>query len=50
MGSTDTTLYAVTVYYSAVGIKKTRHTLCAGFAADFASFVLSPLFVKLTLY
>ena len=50
MGSTDTTLYAVTVCYSSVGIKKTRHTLCAGFAADFASFVLSPLFVKLTLY
>ena len=50
MGSTDTTLYAVTVYYSAIGIKRTRHTLYAGLAADFASFVLSPLFVKLTLY
>lgn len=50
MGSTDTTLYAVTVYYSTIGIKKTRHTLYAGLAADFASFVLSPLFVKLTLY
>ncbi len=50
MGSTDTTLYAVTVYYSAIGIKKTRHTLYAGLAADFASFVLSPFFVQLTLY
>lgn len=50
MGSTDTTLYAVTVYYAAVGIKNTRHTLYAGLAADFASFVLSPLFVRLTLY
>lgn len=49
MGSTDTTLYAVTVYFSAVGIKKTRHTLYAGLAADFASFVLSPFFVRLTL-
>ena len=49
MGSTDTTLYAVTVYYSAIGIKNTRHTLYAGLAADFASFVLSPLFVRLTL-
>lgn len=49
MGSTDTTLYAVTVYYSAVGIKNTRHTLLAGLTADFASFVLSPLFVRLTL-
>lgn len=50
MGSTETTLYAVTVYYAAVGIKNTRHTLYAGLAADFASFVLSPLFVRLTLY
>ena len=49
MGSTDTTLYAVTVYYSAVGIKRTRHTLFAGLMADFASFVLSPFFVRMTL-
>lgn len=49
MGSTDTTLYAVTVYFSAVGIKNTRHTLYAGLAADFASFVLSAFFVRLTL-
>lgn len=49
MGSTDTTLYAVTVYYSAIGVKNTRHTLISGFAADFTSFVLSPLFVRLTL-
>lgn len=49
MGSTDTTLYAVTVYFSAVGIKKTRHTLYAGLCADFMSFVLSSLFVRLTI-
>ena len=49
MGSTDTTLYAVTVYYSAIGIKKTRHTLYAGLMADFTSFVLSSFFVRLTL-
>ena len=49
MGSTDTTLYAVTVYYSAVGIKNTRHTLYAGLIADFTSFLLAPLFVRLTL-
>lgn len=49
MGSTDTTLYAVTVYYSAIGVKNTRHTLPAGLAADFASFVLSSFFVRLTL-
>lgn len=49
MGSTDTTLYAVTVYYSAVNIKNSRHTLYAGLCADFASYVLSAFFVKLTL-
>lgn len=49
MGSTDTTLYAVTVYYSAVGIKNTRHTLYAGLAADFTSFLLAPLFVRMTI-
>lgn len=50
MGSTDTTLYAVTVYYSAVKIKKTRHTLAAGLVADFVSFLLASFFVRLTLY
>ena len=48
MGSTDTTLYAVTVYYAAVNIKNTRHTLISGLAADFMSLVLSALFVRLT--
>lgn len=48
MGSTDTTLYAVTVYYSAIGIKNTRHTLAAGLTADFLSLVLSAFFVRLT--
>lgn len=50
MGSTDTTLYAVTVYFSAVGIKKTRHTLYAGLIADFTCFLLAGFFVRLTLY
>lgn len=49
MGSTDTTLYAVTVYYGAIGIKKTKHTLYAGFCADFMSFAISAMFVRLTL-
>ncbi len=48
MGSTDTTLYAVTVYYAAVNIKNTRHTLVSGLAADFMSLVLSAFFVRLT--
>lgn len=48
MGSTDTTLYAVTVYYSAVNIKNTRHTLLAGLTADFMSLALASFFVRLT--
>lgn len=50
MGSTDTTLYAVAIYYSAINVKNTRHTLIAGLCADFLSLVLSSFFVKLTLY
>lgn len=50
MGSTDTTLYAVTVYFSAVGIRKTSHTLYAGLIADFTCFLLASFFVRLTLY
>ena len=48
MGSTDTTLYAVTVYYAAVNIKNTRHTLLSGLTADFMSLVLSAFFVRMT--
>ena len=50
MGSTDTTVYAVTVYYAAIGIKKTRHTIYAGLAADLTCFLLASFFVRLTLY
>ncbi len=33
-GSTETTFYAITVYYGAVGIKKTGHTIPAALTAD----------------
>ncbi len=48
MGSTDTTLYAVTVYFSCIGIKRTRHTLYAGLLADFTVFLLCSFFVRAT--
>jgi spore maturation protein SpmA len=35
-GSTDTTFYILAVYFGAVGIKKTRHAVPAGLAADLA--------------
>lgn len=45
-GSTETTFYAVTVYYSAVAVKNTRHTLYVGLLADFIGLVLASCFVK----
>lgn len=47
MGSTETTFYAITLYYGSVGIKKTRHTLPCAVGADIVSFVLSPFAVRL---
>lgn len=48
-GSTETTFYAITLYYGSVGIKKIRHTLVAGLAADFTAVVFSVLTVRLFL-
>ncbi len=47
MGSTETTFYVLAVYFGAVGIKNTRHTLPVALTADFASFILSVLTVRL---
>lgn len=41
MGSTETTFYAATVYYGAVGIRKSGCTLPAALLADATSFILS---------
>ena len=46
-GATETTFYAVTVYYGAVGIKKIRHTVIAALCADITGFLLAALFVRL---
>jgi spore maturation protein B len=40
-GSTDTTLYVLTVYFGAVGIRKTRYALKVGLFADFVGVVAS---------
>lgn len=47
MGATETTFYAIAVYYGSAGIKKTRHTLMAGLIADFTSFIASAWTVRL---
>ncbi len=49
MGSTETLFYAITVYYGAVGVKNTRHTLPCAVCADWVSFILSARFVALGL-
>lgn len=41
MGSTETTFYAVSVYFGAVGVKNTRHTLACGLFADVVSMIAS---------
>lgn len=47
MGSTETTFYAITVYYGSVGIKKIRHTLIAALSADLTGIIMSVLSVNL---
>ena len=47
MGSTETTFYAIAVYFSSAGIKKIRHTLIAALAADFTAAVMAVVTVKL---
>lgn len=48
-GSTETTFYAVTMYYSAAGIKKIRHTLVSALLADLTAIVLSVVTVSMIL-
>lgn len=45
MGTTETIFYTVTVYFGAVKIKKTRHTLWAAVMADFTAVVMAVLLV-----
>lgn len=47
MGSSETTFYAIAVYYGSVGIKQTRHTVAAGLFADFVTFSLSAVLVRI---
>jgi spore maturation protein B len=46
-GSTETTFYAVAVYFGSVGIKKTRHTIPAALVGDLTAFILSSLTVHI---
>lgn len=45
-GSTETTFYAIAVYYGSVGLKKTRHTIPAALLADMTGMIGAVLCVK----
>lgn len=47
MSSTETTFYAIALYYGAVDVKKTRHTVACGLSADLTSFIVSSWIVRL---
>jgi spore maturation protein B len=40
-GSTDTTFYVLTVYFGAVGIRKTRYAAAVGLTADVVGFLVA---------
>ncbi len=46
-GSTETTFYAITVYFGSVNIKKIRHTLVSALSADFTAAVMAVLTVRM---
>jgi len=43
LGSTETTFYTISVYFGAVGVKKTRYAVPAALFADFIGFFMASL-------
>ena len=41
LGSTETTFYTISVYFGAVGIKRTRYAVPAALIADFTGFLMA---------
>lgn len=46
LGSTETTFYTISVYFSAAGIQKTRYTVAAALFADFVGFTMASWTVR----
>lgn len=46
-GSTDTTLYVITLYFGSIGIKKTRYAVFAGLMADLFALIMSIIICNL---
>lgn len=47
LGSTETTFYAISIYFGAAGIKKTRYTIPAALVADFVGFFMASLTARI---
>ena len=47
LGSTETTLYTISVYFGATGIQKTRYALPAALFADFVGFFMASLTARI---
>jgi spore maturation protein B len=47
LGSTETTFYAISVYFGAAGIRKTRYTVPTALLADLVGFLVSSWSVRL---
>ena len=47
LGSTETTFYTISVYFGAVGIKKTRYAVPAALIADLTGFLMASLTARL---
>jgi len=45
-GSTETTFYVITVYFGAIGVRRVRHSLIAGLAADVTGFLVAVYIVS----
>lgn len=46
-GSTDTTIYIISMYFASIGIKKIKYSLIVGLIADLVSVILSVVIVSL---
>lgn len=47
-GSTETTFYCISVYFGAVGVKKTLYTIPSAILGDFAGMVMACITVRLS--
>lgn len=46
-GSTETTFYVIAVYFGAVNIKRTRHTIPAGLCGEFTGIIMSVIIANI---